>query len=372
MKLHWLIKENIDVNRVDLKLLNYLHKNSIPKNSTDVYNTLGLELHIEDNDLIGNVIKLYKNNIIEDDEIYDESIDWVIPSENDYSNKRNALAKSLDIDPELFVYIKDIYDLEVYQNIIDKKLYEVGTYDDLVRSLREKMIETDFNIRKEFLNKYITLNQELLDYSIMLIVESEVDDMGQYEMISYIGGSTTEDIEDIIETLEELEVELKTSSRNKNLLLKKIDKLESEKAVIEQQIVDEEDSIEYSKYLDNIEIKISEISEEYNKLLFYISSIEDEIESLKEKNPSKDDIIKMYTHYRYEELYEEYMDNPYYYISESGFLVREAIDNGIIEFDFLGMIKEIISEGIKSENIKIVDVNNQSYFIVNYVYMQSL
>ena len=103
MKLHRLIKENIDVNRVDLKLLNYLHKNSISKNSTDIYKTLDRELHIDDKDIISRVIKLYKNNTIEDDEIYDETINWVVPSENDYSNEVRAIAESLNVNPELSV-----------------------------------------------------------------------------------------------------------------------------------------------------------------------------------------------------------------------------------------------------------------------------
>jgi hypothetical protein len=366
MKLHRLIKENIDVNRVDLKLLNYLNKNSISKNSTDIYKTLNKELHIDDKDVISRVIKLYKNNPIGDDEMYDESINWVVPSENDYSDEVRAIAQSLNVDPELFVYRGSNYDLEIYNYIPNNNLYEVGSYNDLVRSIREKMFQTEFSGYSIWmLETYMKLNEEILDYNITEIIEEEITNMSPYKMLNYIDdGNTIEDIEYNKEALEENEVELKISNRNKNSILKKIDKLESEKVIILQQIDDEDDSDEYTKYLDNLETKISELSEEYNNLLMHISSLEDEIEDLKEKTPSKEDIIKMYSEFRYEEIYEDFTNNPYDYISASELTIDEAIEENVIEFDEMGMVKEMISHAMKSDNLKIENINNQSYFIV--------
>jgi hypothetical protein len=365
MKLHRLIKENTDVNKVDLKLLNYLHKNSVSKNSTDIYKTLNKELHIDDKDIIGRVIKLYKNNTIGDDEMYDESINWVVPSENDYSDEVRSIAQSLNVDPELFVFRGSNYDLEIYNYIPNNNLYEVGTYNDLVRSIREKMFQTDFGGYSVWmLEKYMKLNEEMLDYNITEIIKGEITDTLPHEMLNYIGGNTIKDIEYNEETLEEYKVELKISNRNKNSLLKKIDKLESERVIILQQIDDEDDSDDYTKYLDNVETKISELSEEYNNLLMSILSLEDEIEELREKTPSKEDIINMYTHYRYEEIYEDYMGNPYDYIRESELTIDEAIEENVIEFDEMGMVKEMISNAMKSDNLKIENINNQSYLIV--------
>ena len=366
MKLHRLIKENIDVNKVDLKLLNYLHKNSISKNSTDIYKTLNKELHIDDKDVISRVIKLYKNNSIGDDEMYDESINWVVPSENDYSDEVRAIAQSLNVDPELFVFRGITYDLEIYNYIPNNNLYEVGTYSDLVRSIREKMIQTEFaGYSVWILEKYMKLNEEILDYNITEIIEEEITDNSPHEMLNYIGGSTIEDIEYNEEMLKEDEVELKISNRNKNSILKKIDKLESEKLIILQQIDDENDSDEYTKYLDNVETKINELSEEYNNLLMYISSLEDEVEDLREKIPSKEDIVKMYTHYRYEEIYEDYMSNPYDYIRGSELTIEEAIEENVIEFDEMGMIKEMIGNALNTDHLMTVDIDNQSYFVVD-------
>jgi len=368
MKLRGLIKEDINnVNKVELKLLNYLHKNSISKNSTDIYKTLNKELHIDDKDIISRVIKLYKNNSVGDDEMYDETINWVVPSENDYSDEVRAIAQSLNVDPELFVFRGITYDLEIYNYIPNNNLYEVGTYDDLVRSIREKMVQTEFDGYSVWiLEKYMKLNEEILDYNITEIIEEEITNMSPYKMLNYIGdGNTIEDIEYNKEMVEENEVKLKISNKNKNSILKKIDKLESEKLIILQQIDDEDDSDEYTKYLDIIETKINELSEEYNNLLMYISSLEDEIEDLKEKTPSKEDIIKMYTHYRYEEIYEDYMGNPYDYIRGSELTIEEAIEENVIEFDEMGMIKEMIGNALNTDHLMTVDIDNQSYFVVN-------
>jgi hypothetical protein len=366
MKIHRLIKENIDVNRVDLKLLNYLHKNSISKNSTDIYKTLNRELHIDDKDVISRVIKLYKNNSIEDDGMYDESINWVVPSENDYSNEVRAIAESLNVNPELFVFRGNIYDLEIYNYIPDNNLYEVGTYNDLVRSIREKMFETEFGSYSIWmLEKYMKLNEEILDYNITEIIKEEITNMSPDEMLEYIGGDIIEDIEYNKEMVVDYEVEIKINNRNKNSIIKKIDRLESERMIILQQIDDEDDSDEYTKYLDNIETKISELSDEYNNLLMNISSLEGELEDLKEKVPSKEDIINIYTHYRHEEIYEDYTNNPYEYINMSELTIEEAIDENIIEFDEMGMIKEMISNAMESDHLKTKNINNQSYMIIS-------
>lgn len=367
MKIRELIKENIDVNRVDLKLLNYLHKNSVSKNSTDLYKTLNKELYIDDKDIIGRVIKLYKNNPIGDDEIYDESINWVVPSENDYSNEVRAIAKSLNDDPELLTFRGETYDLEIYNHIPTNNLYEVGTYDDLVNSIEKKIFQDDFNSYDfSLLEKYLTLNEEDLEYNISEIIKEEMYGMNHYEMLRYIGGMTRTDFEYWEEVMRLNEVDLKAGYRNKNSLLKKMDKLESEKEIILQQIGDEEDTEEYSKYLDTIESKISGINDEYNNLLMYISNLEDEIKSQREEEyPTIEDTIKKYTHYRHEEMYSDYMENPYDYIRQSGLDMGEVIEDGLVELDMVGLIKELISNAMESDYLKIEDINNQSYFVVN-------
>jgi hypothetical protein len=73
----------------------------------------------------------------------------------------------------------------------------------------------------------------------------------------------------------------------------------------------------------------------------------------------------MYLHYRFDELEDEYKENPIDYVNESEMTISEAIDDGLIQFDEMGMIKEMISKALNTEHLMTVDIDNQSYFVVD-------
>ena len=43
----------------------------------------------------------------------------------------------------------------------------------------------------------------------------------------------------------------------------------------------------------------------------------------------------------------------------------EVIEDGLVELDMVGLVKELISNAMESDYLKIEDINNQSYFVVN-------
>lgn len=369
MKLIKLISENVDhVNKIELKLLNYLHSNFESRNPESIYKVLVNDLHIDDKDLIGRVIKLYKNNIIEDDETYDEFIKWELTSEDRYSRQVRAISKLWGVVPEFFIFRGDIYDLKTYKFIENGALYEVGTYDDLVRSIREKMFENEFSgYRTTLIEKYIVLDEESLNYNINETIQEEIGYKSIDNLLEYIDdGKTLGEIENNREMLLELEGELKLEEKKMNSLLKKIESLESERAVIKQEIEgDDEDYNRFEKYLNKIETKLSELNIDYHNISLYISDLESDIDELKDNEISDEDIKNMYLHYRFEELEDEYKENPIDYVNESEMTISEAIDDGLIKFDEMGMIKEMIGNALNTDHLMTVDIDNQSYFVVD-------
>lgn len=370
MKLIKLISENVDhVNKIELKLLNYLHSNLVSRNPESIYKVLVNDLHIDDRDLIGRVIKLYKNNIIEDDETYDELIEWELTSEDRYSRQVRAISKLWGVVPEFFIFRGDVYDLKIYKFIENGGIYEVGTYDDLVRSIREKMYDNEFSgYRESLIEKYIVLDEESLNYNINEKIQEEIGYKSIDNLLEYIDdGKTLEEIENNREMILDLEGELKLEEKKMNSLLKKIESLESERAVIKQEIEgdDDEDYNRFEKYLNKIETKLNELNLDYHNISQYISDLESDIDDLRDSEISDEDIKNMYLHYRFDELEDEYKENPIDYVNESEMTISEAIDDGLIQFDEMGMIKEMISKALNTEHLMTVDIDNQSYFVVD-------
>lgn len=369
MKLIKLISENVDhVNKIELKLLNYLHSNLESRNPESIYKVLVNDLHIDDRDLIGRVIKLYKNNIIEDDETYDELIKWELTSEDRYSRQVRAISKLWGVVPEFFIFRGDIYDLKTYKFIENGALYEVGEYNALVRSIREKMFENEFSgYRTTLIEKYIVLDEESLNYNINEKIQEEIGYKSIGNLLEYIDdGKTLEEIENNREMILDLEGELKLEEKKMNSLLKKIESLESERAVIKQEIEgDDEDYNRFEKYLNKIETKLSELNLDYHNISQYISDLESDIDELSDSEISDEDIKNMYLHYRFDELEDEYKENPIGYVNESEMTISEAIDDGLIKFDEMGMIKEMIDKALNTEHLMTVDIDNQSYFVVD-------
>jgi hypothetical protein len=378
LKLIKLISENVDhVNKIELKLLNYLHSNLESRNPESIYKVLVNDLHIDDRDLIGRVIKLYKNNIIEDDETYDELIEWELTSEDRYSRQVRAISKLWGVVPEFFIFRGDVYDLKTYKFIENGGIYEVGTYDDLVRSIREKMFENEFSgYRTTLIEKYIVLDEESLNYNINEKIQEEIGYKSIDNLLEYLeyidDGQTVEAIRvkrTKKEMLLEIEGELKLEEKKMNSLLKKIESLESERAVIKQELEgDDEDYNRFEKYLNKIETKLSELNIDYHNISQYISDLESDIDELNDNEISDEDIKNMYLHYRFDELEDEYKENPIDYVYESEMTISEAIDDGLIQFDEMGMIKEMIGKALNTEHLMTVDIDNQSYFVIDNFY----
>ena len=236
------------------------------------------------------------------------------------------------------------------------------------------MFENEFSgYRTTLIEKYIVLDEESLNYNINETIQEEIGYKSIDNLLEYLefidDGQTVESIRvkrTKKEMLLELEGELKLEEKKMNSLLKKIESLESERAVIKQEIEgDDEDYNRFEKYLNKIETKLSELNIDYHNISLYISDLESDIDELKDNEISDEDIKNMYLHYRFEELEGEYEENPINYISESEMTISEAIDDGLIKFDEMGMIKEMIGNALNTDHLMTVDIDNQSYFVVD-------
>jgi hypothetical protein len=103
----------------------------------------------------------------------------------------------------------------------------------------------------------------------------------------------------------------------------------------------------------------------YHNLLKYIYDLESDISDLEENVPSEQEIIDMYFKYSYEGFWEDFTYNPFHYLNESNMTLIEAYEDDYITFDYEGLINDTIKNNLRIGDIKVVDVDNQTYFITH-------
>lgn len=364
MRLYSLINESTtNVSKGELRLLNYLNSNDIPLSSSKkIFNVLVNELEIENIELIAKIIKLYKNNPIEEYGDYSEISNWVLPDENSYSDHVMVLAKYLKVDP-IFLEFKSKLGIYRYEYIIDDVTFNVGTSDELKFEIKKYILHNlETGYRSRSLNKFIKLDGEKLDYNIKEIISEELNTVDLEYLLDYFG---MEDYSEDLELLDELKEDLKASRRKINNLLKTIDKLESEKTILNQEIQDsEDDDDKLNSYISKVETKLAEASDEYNKLLAHIYDLDSDIEKLEDRTPLEKALIDRYISIRTDDLYRSYERDPVDYAYDCDLSVIEALDEGLMELDLNGVIEYSFNKVIEDNDTELLVFNGQEFYIM--------
>lgn len=363
MKLYNLINENTtNVSKGEIRVLNYLNSNDVPTSSPKkIFNALEKGLDIENLDLIAKIIKLYMNNPIDEYEDYSEISNWIIPDQNSYSDHINVLAKYLNVDP-VFLDFKSKRNVYRYEYIIDDVTYNVGTENELKNEIEDYIsLNLEVGYGSRYLTKFIKLDEEKLDYNIKENISNELDTVDLEYLLDYFG---MEDYTEDLEILEELRGDLKIARREINNLLKTINKLESEKTILNQEIQDSEDDDKINSYIDKVETKMAEASTEYNKLLGYIYDLDSDIEELENRTPLEKELIDRYIATRTDDLYRSYTKNPVDYAYDCNLSVAEALSEGLIELDLNGIIEDKFKRVLESGGTELLYFNGQEFYIM--------
>ena len=106
-----------------------------------------------------------------------------------------------------------------------------------------------------------------------------------------------------------------------------------------------EDINELEEKLRKLEPKHVELYNEMDDINKSISELE--IDSshyydIYEKYNNEETFKNLYINSRTEQIAEDFFSDPMYYVEESGYTIDSAIDEGIIEFDEVGALKEIL------------------------------
>ena len=325
------LEENYKLTPLDVRILKRIHNeyiketdDNIPEKNILLYSILNDNLHITDLDSIVKYIKLFTFNYRENGDY--ENIDKPIIKNIEYPDHQMALAKNLNIPPDLlFKMSYRNYILPVYEDMTTNNLYSIGTKEEADKSLYLNIEDyTDENgingWNVGFIKQFIIPNEEWVadessDRARMDTDEMDIEEKLERAVFKYRYNAITKMIDELATELE------KTQNEDEKINIKR--KINS-----------------YVKEQDKIELKCDELV--FDELQQnYKDEIESDILSYYEEN---------YGSANYDVLYQKNVIK----------LDFDDLTESAIALDGRG---QYLSTDGTSE--KIIEYNNKNYYIYN-------
>jgi hypothetical protein len=378
-----IIKESFEISYDDIKsyfrAFNALHRSGFKSGEIDsvlefLTDTLSIDFETS-----FKISLLFDKNYKSDGEYkFINPEDWVIPSEKNITDEQKVVSEYYNVPPLAFKLVnnkdyqiddgKTFVPIIKYNNLTNILYINVIDYDSVLeeatRNLRDEIIDTgweyydnynilgnfiELNINDVYYNAYEGAKEKYEEY-----LSASEKNREEYKRVLLKDMGLVDEYLDAKEYIKEtLKVINGLKSENQQLT-HKMRRFEKEIKIIELEmgrlvdVVDYgEDIYELEEKLRKLEPKHVELYNEMDDINKSISELEIEIDSshyydIYEKYNNEETFKNLYINSRTEQIAEDFFSDPMYYVEESGYTIDSAIDEGIIEFDEVGALKEIL------------------------------